>query len=77
MPAPRRTRPLPATPQGPLLDEVGMAAEPTVAVERFAAPARSAGDWQQFVVLYRALRTPGLRWPADIELVKTWYLPHL
>jgi len=25
MPAPRRTRPLPATPQGPLLDEVGMA----------------------------------------------------
>ena len=60
-----------------LLDEVGAAAEPTVAVEQFVAPVRSAGDWREFVALYRALRTPGLRWPADIELVKTWYLPHL
>ena len=66
----------PAT-AGKLLDEVGAAAEPTVAVEQFMAPARSAGDWQRFVVLYRALRTPGLRWPGDIELVQSWYLPHL
>jgi DNA helicase-2/ATP-dependent DNA helicase PcrA len=29
------------------------------------------------VALYRRLRTPGLRWPMDIELVKDWYLPHL
>jgi DNA helicase-2/ATP-dependent DNA helicase PcrA len=60
-----------------LLDEVATAAEPTAAVEQFAAPAKSAGDWREFVALYRALRTPGLRWPADIELVKNWYLPHL
>jgi DNA helicase-2/ATP-dependent DNA helicase PcrA len=60
-----------------LLDAVGEAAEPVLAVEQFAAPAKASGDWQEFVSLYRALRTPGLRWPADIELVKNWYLPHL
>jgi DNA helicase-2/ATP-dependent DNA helicase PcrA len=60
-----------------LLDTVGAAAEPAAAVEGFEAPAKSAGDWQGFVALYRTLRSGGLRWPADIELVKNWYLPHL
>jgi DNA helicase-2/ATP-dependent DNA helicase PcrA len=60
-----------------LLDTVGAAAEPAAAVEGFEAPAKSAGDWQGFVALYRTLRSAGLRWPADIELVKNWYLPHL
>jgi DNA helicase-2/ATP-dependent DNA helicase PcrA len=60
-----------------LLDAVGTAPEAVLAVEQFDAPSKSAGDWQQFVDLYRRLRTPGLRWPADIELVKNWYLPHL
>ncbi len=60
-----------------LLDAVAESAEPLRAVEQFAAPARSGGDWEQFVALFRALRAPGLRWPADIELVKNWYLPHL
>ena len=59
------------------LDAVGEAAEPVAAVEAFAAPPKSSGDWLPFVTLYKALRTPGLRWPADIELVKNWYLPHL
>ncbi|MFC0133201.1 ATP-dependent DNA helicase [Massilia eurypsychrophila] len=60
-----------------LLDAVGEAAEPVLAVEQFVAPTKSSGDWQEFVDLFRALRTPGLRWPADIELVKNWYMPHL
>jgi DNA helicase-2/ATP-dependent DNA helicase PcrA len=60
-----------------LLDAVGESAEPVCAVEQFAAPPKSGGDWQQFVALYKALKTPGLRWPADIELVKEWYKPHL
>jgi DNA helicase-2/ATP-dependent DNA helicase PcrA len=60
-----------------LLDAVGQAPEPLLAVEQFEAPAKSAGEWQEFVELYRRLRTPGLRWPADIELVKEWYAPHL
>jgi DNA helicase-2/ATP-dependent DNA helicase PcrA len=60
-----------------LLDAVGQSAEPQAALEAFTAPTKSVADWQAFVVLFRALRAPGLRWPADIELVKHWYLPHL
>lgn len=60
-----------------LLDAVGVAPDPTLAVQAFAAPPKSSADWQAFVALYTALRAPGLRWPADIELVKNWYLPHL
>ncbi len=60
-----------------LLDALGEAAEPVLALEAFAAPAKAGGEWQAFVALYRALRTPGLRWPADIGLVKDWYLPQL
>ncbi len=60
-----------------LLDAVGEAADPVAAVQAFAAPARSQEDWAAFSALYRRLRAPGLRWPADIELVKEWYLPHL
>ena len=60
-----------------LLDAVGEAPDPLTAVQAFAAPPRSGGDWQQFVALFGALRAPGLRWPADIELVRDWYLPQL
>jgi DNA helicase II / ATP-dependent DNA helicase PcrA len=60
-----------------LLDAMGEAAEPADAVAAFAAPPKAGGEWQSFVALYRALRTPGLAWPADINLVKNWYLPQL
>jgi len=66
----------PAT-AGRLLDAVGQSAEPVAALAAFTAPTKSLADWEAFVALYRALRTPGLRWPADIELVKQWYVPHL
>jgi DNA helicase-2/ATP-dependent DNA helicase PcrA len=66
----------PAT-AGRLLDAVGQSAAPQAALEAFAPPTKSSADWQAFVTLYGALRAPGLRWPADIELVKDWYLPHL
>ena len=60
-----------------VLDAVAEALDACDAVEAFVAPSRSQGDWQAFVTLYRRLRTPGLRWPLDIELVRDWYLPHL
>ncbi|MEX5747799.1 ATP-dependent helicase [Massilia sp. X63] len=60
-----------------LLDAVAEATDPAAAVEAFAVPGKSLDDWAAFGALYRRLRTPGLRWPADIELVKQWYLPHL
>jgi DNA helicase-2/ATP-dependent DNA helicase PcrA len=60
-----------------LLDAVAVAPDPLAAVQAFAVPPKAGGDWGAFVQLYQALRAPGLRWPADIELVKTWYLPQL
>lgn len=60
-----------------LLDAVAEAPEALAAVEAFAVPAKAQGDWQAFVELYRQLRAPGLRWPADIELARNWYQPHL
>jgi len=60
-----------------LLDAVAAAPEAAQAVEAFEAPARAQCDWQAFVALYQRLRTPGLRWPADLELARDWYLPHL
>ncbi|WP_426114514.1 ATP-dependent helicase [Massilia sp. PWRC2] len=60
-----------------LLDAVGTAADAVAALTGFAVPPRSQGDWQPFVALYMQLRTAGLRWPADIELVQQWYAPHL
>lgn len=60
-----------------LLDAVAQAPEALAAVEAFEVPARCRADWEAFVALYRRLRSPGLRWPADIELARDWYLPHL
>ena len=60
-----------------LLDAVAEAPEAADAVEAFEAPARAQGEWRDFVALYRRLRTPGLRWPADLELARNWYQPHL
>ncbi len=60
-----------------LLDAVAEAADPVAAVEAFPAPPRAQGEWEQFTALFRSLRTTGLRWPLEIELVRDWYLPHL
>ncbi len=60
-----------------ILDAVGEAAEPVAALDNFAGQGKDGGHWKAFVELYRALRAPGLAWPADVELVKNWYLPHL
>jgi DNA helicase-2/ATP-dependent DNA helicase PcrA len=60
-----------------LLDAVAESFDPVAAVEAFDAPARAGEDWQAFVALFRTLRTPGLRWPVEVELVKNWYMPHL
>jgi len=59
------------------MDAVAEAAEPAAALAGFAVPARARDDWNAFVALFAALRTPGLRWPMEIELVRNWYQPHL
>lgn len=60
-----------------LLDAVAESSDACAALDAFAVPARSSVDWQGFCALYRRLRTPGLRWPQDLELARDWYAPYL
>jgi len=60
-----------------LLDAMDAAADPTATLEAFPMPASTATEWQLFVQLYRALRHPRRVWPADMDLAKRWYGPHL
>ena len=60
-----------------LMDAMAEAAEPTHTLQQFAPPAQAAEDWSRFVGLYTQLRDPDVAWPADLELAKGWYLPHL
>jgi DNA helicase-2/ATP-dependent DNA helicase PcrA len=60
-----------------LLDSMDVAADPTATLEAFKVPANASSEWQAFVQLYRALRQPQQPWPADMDLAKLWYGPHL
>ena len=59
------------------MDAMGEAADPAAALAGFIVPARARDDWDAFAALFRTLRTQGLHWPMDIELVRNWYQPHL
>lgn len=60
-----------------LLEAVGQGADAVAALENYPVPARARVDWDAFCALYRRLRTPGLRWPLELELARDWYQPHL
>ncbi len=60
-----------------LLDAMDVAADPAESVASFVPPSAAKVEWARFADIYAALRAPGLAWPADMELVLRWYLPHL
>ncbi|HVE54917.1 MAG TPA: ATP-dependent helicase, partial [Ramlibacter sp.] len=60
-----------------LLDAMGEAGDPLQALQAFEAPAQAKEEWAQLASLYAKLQDPELAWPADMELAKAWYLPHL
>ena len=60
-----------------LLDAAGESVDAAGALEAAGARLRGGEDWSAFCALYRRLRTPGLRWPMDLELAIEWYQPHL
>jgi DNA helicase II / ATP-dependent DNA helicase PcrA len=63
----------PATAQK-VLDGIAAATDPVAALCALPAPPR-AGDWTSFVDTIANLRD--CRWPADLELARLWYQPHL
>ena len=47
------------------------------ALAAFAPPPRALGDWQPFVALMSSLGSASASWPAEFELIRRWYEPHL
>lgn len=60
-----------------ILDALAAAPDPTAALASTAAPARSGEAWPLFVAAITALRGGSAGWPAEIELARRWYDPHL
>jgi DNA helicase-2/ATP-dependent DNA helicase PcrA len=47
------------------------------ALATFRAPAKAADAWRDLVGLIQSLSAPEVGWPAELELVRQWYQPHL
>ena len=58
-----------------VLDAVAHAVDPIEALYDLPAPARAGADWAAFVETIGNLRKAA--WPADVEVARLWYDPHL
>ncbi|MFM0136769.1 ATP-dependent helicase [Caballeronia grimmiae] len=62
---------------GRLLDGVAQNARAADAIAAFSAPARASEDWPRFVALMARLCGRESGWPAEFEMIRRWYEPHL
>ncbi|SAL34002.1 UvrD/REP helicase [Caballeronia concitans] len=63
---------------GRLLDSVSAPdAVASNAIAGFQAPARASEDWPRFVALMAKLCGRESGWPAEFEMIRRWYEPHL
>ncbi|MEZ2351261.1 ATP-dependent helicase [Caballeronia sp. RCC_10] len=62
---------------GRLLDGVAQNARAADAIAAFSAPARASEDWPRFVALMGRLCGRESGWPAEFEMIRRWYEPHL
>src|SRR5262249_48950601 len=58
-----------------VLDAIAQSADPVGALCDLAAPPRAGADWVSFVKMVGNVREAA--WPADLELARVWYDPHL
>jgi DNA helicase-2/ATP-dependent DNA helicase PcrA len=59
------------------LDRVAECADPAQALGEFKPPAAAAEHWPAFVETVRLVRSRAAGWPAELDLVRRWYEPHL
>ena len=59
------------------LDRIAAAADPDAALEAVRPPAAAAEHWRDFVATVRLVRSGASGWPAEFDLVRRWYEPHL
>jgi DNA helicase-2/ATP-dependent DNA helicase PcrA len=50
---------------------------PAAALAAFRPPAKAAEPWRDLARLMRHLGEGALEWPAELDLVRRWYQPHL
>jgi DNA helicase-2/ATP-dependent DNA helicase PcrA len=58
-----------------VLDVTARSADPVTGLSELPCPPRAGGDWPSFVDAMGNIRNA--TWPADIELARIWYEPHL
>jgi DNA helicase-2/ATP-dependent DNA helicase PcrA len=58
-----------------VLDAIAESADPAGALRDLPAPRRAGADWGSFVETVGNIRVA--EWPADLELARLWYEPHL
>ncbi|MFB2607072.1 ATP-dependent helicase, partial [Rhizobium phaseoli] len=59
------------------LDLMAEDASPLAALAAMPAPPRSGEDWTAFVSMLQEMKSGRAGWPAEIELARQWYAPHL
>jgi DNA helicase-2/ATP-dependent DNA helicase PcrA len=59
------------------LDRVAAIADPVEALDGMKPPAAAAEHWPLFVEAVRLLRSGAAGWPAELDLARRWYEPHL
>jgi len=60
-----------------VLERVGEFSDPVAALSAFKPPAAAAEHWPAFVEAVRLVRGRAVGWPAELDLVRRWYEPHL
>ncbi|MES2030702.1 MAG: ATP-dependent helicase, partial [Pseudomonadota bacterium] len=59
------------------LDHMIAAPDPIDALTHAPAPPRAATDWRGFVDVISEIKSRRAGWPAELELARRWYEPHL
>jgi len=60
-----------------VLDRVSEADDPLTAISAFRPPAACAEDWPAFAYTFELARRRTSGWPAELDMVRQWYTPHL
>ena len=59
------------------LDRLGAVTDPVEALDGTKPPAAAVEHWPSFVEAVRLLRSGAAGWPAELDLARRWYEPHL
>ncbi len=59
------------------LDHMIVAPDPIAALALAPSPPRAAHDWRGFVDVVSEIKSGRAGWPAELELARRWYEPHL